>query len=99
MQNILHDNYNIETSEQINMRTTNIIEKIKNSEANTILIVTHYGVINSFIYNLFNVFEIPINTIYSKNCTITYITYNNNKFELITSPNSLHFDIYNKNYN
>jgi broad specificity phosphatase PhoE len=97
IQNILHEKYNTESTDVINIRTQNIINTIKNSNVNKILIITHFGIINSLIYNLFNVIEMPINTSYSKNCTVTYITYDN-IFKMIMAPSSLHFNIYNKNY-
>ena len=38
-----------------------------------------------------------INYKYGRNCHISYITYDK-KFNLIMAPNTLHFNIYNKDY-
>lgn len=82
-------------------RIEKIIYIIKTSIENKFFIIVHSRIINSIINILFNIPNMPVDNTYGKNCTITYITYDNmiDKFNMIRMANTFHFALYNKNYN
>ena len=95
-----NNKYEVETLDSLLKRCKKIINLIKKSKYKKIMIVCHGGIIlNGFITLLFNTYQIRGDYTYGGNCHITYVVQQKNKFNLMTAPNTLHFAIYDKNYN
>lgn len=88
---------NMETNKESLNRAKQLINLIKESNKEKILIVSHSGTIDFIIRKMFNICEIPKGDMTNgTNCSITYIKYNSekNKFKLISSPNTSHMGLY-----
>jgi len=93
----LYKKYKYEPNENMRKRINFVIEYIKKINGKKILIVSHGGTIKTMVYMLSGIKPIA-NYKYSRNCHITYFLYNNNQFQLLYHPNTLHFGIYGKDY-
>lgn len=89
IENIIDEKLNIglESYESVLIRSKIIIEEIKKSNCTNIIIVSHNGLLSTLIAQMYN---IPKNTISCDNCSISYHTYNNNVFTMISQPNNKH---------
>jgi broad specificity phosphatase PhoE len=97
--NVICPKYGYETDKKFHKKIKVVISLLKKTKAKKILIITHGGtILHGFIRILFNIDNIIGDYKYGANCHITYITYNNKKFNLAIVPNTLHFGLYNKNY-
>lgn len=77
-----------ESEEELSKRALYFIMKILNSSFNKIIIVSHGSYITALLKSLFRVPHIP----YGDNCSISYVTYDESGFSLITTPNTLHLN-------
>jgi broad specificity phosphatase PhoE len=75
-----------ESTESLSYRAMLFMTKIINSPFNKIIIVSHGSLITNLLKSLFKVPHIP----YGDNCSVSYMTYDQNGFDLITTPNTLH---------
>jgi broad specificity phosphatase PhoE len=97
--NFLSKKYEHETLKHLRTRCQKIVEYIKKSKKTKIIIVTHGGaIINGFIPVIFNVYNLTGNYKNGSNCSVSYITYEKKKFNLLMPPSTEHFSIYDKNY-
>ena len=91
-----------ETYQDMEKKLKKFIKSLKNIKAKKILIIGHNGTIMDMLNIMFNIGFVGSRFIkdvtYGSNCHITYIKMNNNKFQMIMPPNTLHFNIYKKNY-
>lgn len=95
----LQNEYNYETRDNLIKRCNVVIEFIKNINKNKILVISHSGtIIYGLIPAMFKVHNLEGSYKYGANCHITYIQYNNNNFNMIMPPSTLHFNVYKKNY-
>jgi phosphohistidine phosphatase SixA len=81
-------------TDNIISRIEKILYIIKTSIENKIFIVVHIRIINSITNILFNA-----NPYKYKNCSITYLTYDNilDKFSIVMIDDTSHFALYDKN--
>ena len=97
----INKKYELETDKHLLQRCKKIMNIINKSNKKKILIISHGGtIIDGFIKLLFNVNNIMVNKKFGDNCHITYIIKSNYmpRYIMLSNPNTLHFDIYNKNY-
>lgn len=80
---------NKETEEQLSKRALYFMMHLLNSPFNKIIIVSHGSFITSLLKHLFKVPHIP----YGDNCSISYVTYDEYGFNLITTPNTIHLTL------
>ena len=97
--NNLPKKYEHETIDNLKKRCKKIINYIINTNKKKILIISHgdtiiYGILST----IFNFSNINKNFLNGTNCHISYVTFNNKKFELIYGPSTQHFSLYNKKY-
>lgn len=105
--------YNDSSQEEMIQQLTPFIELLKSSEHQKILVITHSGVISCINDILVNVLDMDGIYTFGSNCAITYYQYQDtdechmcshqdsttpNQFLMILPPNTLHFDLYKKNY-
>jgi broad specificity phosphatase PhoE len=85
----------IEKQESIIKRCNKIINEIKSSLCNNIIIVTHSGLISSLLSLIYNLPLSIINT--GGNCSLSYHQYNinNDKFVMISSQNNQYLNLIN----
>lgn len=78
-----------ESEEELSKRALYFMMKILNSPFNKMIIVSHGSFITGLLKSLFKVPHIP----YGDNCSISYVTYDEYGFNLITTPNTIHLTI------
>ena len=80
-----------ETNKEVGIRARNIIKKIIKKNLNkNILIISHGSFIANSIRNIFDLRQIPAETLGNGNCSITVFKIANNKKELIMGFNNMH---------
>ena len=94
---ILEEKYGVESWQSINSRVKKIIDYIKKSKAEKIIIISHGGTIQDMNSYLMNVLIPPKGDYrFGKNCFISYYEYDKNKFTSISYNNTNHFGLYEK---
>jgi broad specificity phosphatase PhoE len=88
--------YDIESKDILNKRIYKIINFIKKTNKKKILIVSHGGYITYFLQFLFRVYRVQQSYNRTDNCHISYLKYDNNKFNLLYGPSTEHFNLYDK---
>jgi broad specificity phosphatase PhoE len=97
--NNLPKKYEHETIKDVKKRCSKVINNIIKTDKKKILIISHGGtIVNGILSMIFNFSNIHQNFLNGSNCHISYLTFNNNKFELIYGPSTKHFSLYNKKY-
>jgi len=97
LRKIMAEKYKAEKMSNVDKRIKKFIKIIIESPYEKIIVITHQGTIAEFIRILLHIdsFYVPIGDVTSsRNCTITYIVFKNNRFYLITPPNTSHLKIY-----
>jgi len=71
-----------------------LIEYIKTTDKQKILVITHSGYLQIMLKIMFNLSTLPMgNTSNGKNCSICYCTYKNNIFTMVSPQNTEHLSI------
>lgn len=87
-------NIGMETNQELEKRVSSAIEKIVESPHNKIIIVSHWGTLMSIISELFGIMRPPYgNFTKGANCWISYMTYDNGDWRLVTFPNTEHLGV------
>jgi probable phosphoglycerate mutase len=91
----ISDIYGRETSEELLRRINNVLKQITESEKDKILVVTHGTIINNIFMVIGNTYDYKDGDVTNgQNCKIGYVEYDNPNYKIITSPNTLHFNLY-----
>jgi broad specificity phosphatase PhoE len=84
----------VETYEELLDRAEYLIEYIKTTDKQKILVITHSGYLDILLKIMFNLSTLPQgNMSNGKNCSICYCTYKNNIFKMCSPPNTEHLSI------
>lgn len=83
-------NLGMESYNSVLQRSLFIIEEIKKSQCNNIIIISHSGLLSTLIPTMYN---IPENIISNHNCSISYHTFDGNKFNMISQPDNTHLQL------
>jgi broad specificity phosphatase PhoE len=84
----------VETYEELLDRAEYLIEYIKTTDKQKILVITHSGYLDILLKIMFNLSTLPQgNMSNGKNCSICYCTYKNNIFTMCSPPNTEHLSI------
>ena len=84
----------VETYEELLDRAKYLIEYIKTTDKQKILVITHSGYLDILLKIMFNLSTLPQgNMSNGKNCSICYCTYKNNIFKMCSPPNTEHLSI------
>ena len=89
--------FHMETFKELRTRTQKIINLIKKSDKEKIIIVSHSMLINHLLRNMFKInFVMVGDQTNGSNCRIAYVTYNTEKkrFKLVSPYNTLHLGLY-----
>lgn len=88
---VIEQKFNLgkETNKELATRCELFMMKVLNSNYNKICVITHGSYITCLLKTIF---KIP-HVIYGDNCSISYMTYDEHGFKLITTPNILHLAI------
>jgi broad specificity phosphatase PhoE len=96
MDKMLNDEFNLnyEESKQIKKRAIKVFNKIMNMNYKKIIIVSHSGLLGRLLQKLFNITRYPIGDFDAgNNCWISYIIFKNNKYKMISPPNTSHLKL------
>lgn len=86
--------YGRETLKEIFIRIKKVLDQITTDNNKKILVVTHAGLMNTMFMHIGNTFDYKDGDVSNgQNCKIGYIEYENGKFQIITNPNTLHFNL------
>jgi broad specificity phosphatase PhoE len=84
----------VETYEELLGRVEHLIEYIKTTDKQKILVITHSGYLEIMLKIMFNFSTLPIgNMSNGKNCSICYCIYKNNIFTMVSPQNTEHLSI------
>lgn len=84
----------IETYEELLDRVKYLIEYLKTTNKQKILVITHSGYLEIMLKIMFNLSILPQgNMSNGKNCSICYCTYKNNIFTMVSPQNTEHLSI------
>ena len=84
----------IETYDELLGRVKYLIEYIKTTNKQKILVITHSGYLDILLKIMFNLSILPKgNMSNGKNCSICYCTYENNIFTMVSPQNTEHLSI------
>ena len=84
----------VETYDELLDRVEYLLEYIKTSDKQKILVITHSGYLEIMLKIMFNLSTLPMgNMSNGKNCSICYCTYKNNIFTMCSPPNTEHLSI------
>jgi broad specificity phosphatase PhoE len=72
------------------MRVSKIIEKLKGAKYKNIIMVSHSGLLTTLLSEMYN---IPDCMISGGNCSISFHTYNGDRFKMISEPNNDHLKL------
>lgn len=87
-------NLGMDKSTIIQKKINKVIDFIKKCKCKKIIIVTHFDTIEFLLKNMINLSFLPEGDLTNgKNCMLSYIKYENNKFNLVTMPNTVHLGI------
>lgn len=83
----------VESKDEIIERTNKFIEFIKENECKKIIIVSHGGFIEILLKKILRLNVLPKGKMEkSSNCSICYLTFNDNLFSLVSPQNTEHLD-------
>jgi broad specificity phosphatase PhoE len=84
----------VEIYDELLGRVEHLIEYIKTTDKQKILIITHSGYLEIMLKIMFNLSILPMgNMSNGKNCSICYCTYKNNIFTMVSPQNTEHLSI------